>query len=529
MKKLLFASLVTFTILFSFIFGLVMLVLILTESIDIIFAVILTVAISVFFWYIGPFFTDLINRWVYKVKFVTPEELEKLHPEVAKLIRQVCEKYKFRFPKFGIIPDRNPTAFSYGSGRFNSRIVVTEGIFEFLNTKEANAVVAHELGHIVHRDFIVMMIASTILQIIYEIYAVAIRVRDRKSGGAAKLIALVAYVMYVIGIYLLYYLSRTREYYADEFSAEVTSPKDLADALVKIAYGIVVVPDDAKAKRLLESTRHLGIIDVKNAKHIGVASQMTNSDPQVISEVMVFDKISPWAKLIELNSTHPLTGNRLDFLSDLSKKHGYAFSFDIDGAIARLKVQKSKLYGGFFGGVFVYLLPFILLGLSIWFLPIQFCLAAFALGLLAKVAYKFPQTAPQKTTILDQMRNPYASPIRGAPIMLSGEVIGRGVPGYIFGEDMMFKDATGLTFLNYNSLFGFIGNIFFALGKIKTLFSVPSEATGWFYRSMGSFVSLKTLKTEKETVKSHPIIWSLIFPILLIGGSAYWYLYVPMQ
>ena len=77
-------------------------------------------------------------------------------------------------------------------------------------------------------------------------------------------------------------------------------------------------------------------------------------------------------------------------------------------------------------------------------------------------------------------------------------------------------DSTGLIFLNYSSLFSFIGNIIFALKKIKTLFEVPSTATGWFFRGLGSSVVLSKLETEKETVKSYPVIWSAIFPVVMI-------------
>jgi Zn-dependent protease with chaperone function len=524
MGKLFFVSLVTLTILFSFVFGLVILVLLYAEQINIVFAITLTIVINFFLWLVGPYITDFINRWFYKVKFVSKEELAQQHPEVAEIIEQVSAQYKFKFPKIGIIPDKNPTAFTYGSARFNARIVLTEGIFHFLTPKEARAVVAHELGHIVHRDFMVMMVASTLLQILYEIYAVLIRARGRKSGGV-KIIALAAYFFYVIGIYLLYYLSRTREYLADAFSAKITDPSDLSNALIKIAYGIVMAEDDDKAKRLLQSTRHLGIIDVKNAKHYGITSYITHDDPNVLSEVMVFDKVSPWAKLAELNSTHPLTGKRIYHLSYISKAQGQPFFFDIDSAIERLKIDKGKLWGSFLFGLIILLLPYLFALYALFFLPIALLPAAFALGLILQLPYKFPGSrSPVQTTVLEQMRNPYASPIRGKPVALSGQVIGRGVPGFIFGEDMMYQDSTGLVFLNYSSAFGFVGNIIFALGKIKKLFNVPSLAVGWFYRGIGSMISLKYIQTEQEKVISHPILWSLLLPLILIIVSLWWYI-----
>lgn len=527
MNKLFFASLFTFTILSSFVFGVVILVLLYTDQIDIGFAIGLTIIVNFILWLVGPMITDLINKWFHKAKFLSKEELFQEYPEVAQIIEQVSTQYKFKFPKVGIISDKNPTAFTYGSARFNSRIVLTEGIFHFLNPQEQRAVVAHELGHIVNRDFIVMMMASTLIQILYEIYSVLMRnVRGGKTEKGKMplfLIAAISYVLYIIGIYLLFYLSRTREYLADAFSAKITEPNDLSNALIKIAYGIVMAEDDDNSKRLLQATRHLGIIDVKNAKHYGITSYITHDDPNLLSEVMVFDKINPWAKLAELNSTHPLTGNRIGHLNDISKAQGRPFFFNIDSAVERMRIDKGRLWKSFLFGLLILSLPYLFALYALFFLPIALLPAAFAFGLILQISYKFPGGDVVETTILEQMRDPYASPVRGKPIVLSGQVVGRGIPGYIFGEDMMFQDSTGLVFLDYNSAFGFFGNIFFAFTKIKKLFGLPSRAAGWFYRSIGSMVSLKYIQTKQEKIRSHPILWTFLLPFILIIISLFGY------
>jgi Zn-dependent protease with chaperone function len=174
----------------------------------------------------------------------------------------VADEYRFAAPRIAFIPDRNPTAFTYGLLRSNARIVVTQGIFEFLSEDEQRAVVAHELGHILNRDFMLMTMAGMLVQILYQVYAALMRSSggssDKKGKGA--IIGLAALLCYYIGIYLLLYLSRTREYLADAFSASRVEPRHLATALIKIAYGIVAVEDTEATQSLLRSTRHLGVI-----------------------------------------------------------------------------------------------------------------------------------------------------------------------------------------------------------------------------------------------------------------------------
>ena len=98
--------------------------------------------------------------------------------------------------------------------------------------------------------------------------------------------------------------SRTRECLADAFSANRIEPRYLANALVKIAYGIVAVEDTEATQSLLRSTRHLGVIDVKNARYTGLLAESTVAS-QNAAEAMLFDTYNPWAALVQLNSTHP--------------------------------------------------------------------------------------------------------------------------------------------------------------------------------------------------------------------------------
>jgi len=515
--KLFGASLITLGLLFSFVFFIVILILLATDNVSIGPAIALTIGFNFLLWLVGPKITDFINRIFYKVHFLDQHAAEQQYPHIAKLIQSVADEYKFPFPKVGIINDNNPTAFTYGSARFNARLVLTQGIFKYLDHDEQKAVVAHEMGHIVHRDFIVMTVASTLVQILYELYAVLIRTRGRKNP--LPLIGLVSYVLYWIGTYLLLFLSRTRENLADAFSAKITEPDDLATALIKIAYGIVTESDDDKTKRLLASTRHMGLVDVKDAKATGSLTYVAHHDRSVIAEAMVFDSHNPWAKLIELNSTHPLTGRRIQRLSQMSSKSGRTFSYDVDGAAKKVHLDTGMIWGNFWKDIGMIVLPFTLFGVFLLTGSLALALAALGLGFLMKAMYRYPRREPAATTVLDEMRNPYASPLRGKPVLVEGHVVGRGVPGFVFGEDMMYQDKTGLIFVNYHSILGILGNLLFALRKVKKLMGLPSTADGWFHRSMASMLTLRRLQTSEGVTKSYRHVWSRIWPSLLIIGS----------
>ena len=521
------ASLVTLGMIFSFVCVIVILVLLYTDNMNIWLAIGLTVLINFIMWLVGPWVTDWINKFFYKVQFLTQEEVKQHYPHLESLIGQIASQYNFKFPKVGIIADDNPTAYCYGSGRYNSRLIFTRGITKYLNENEQRAVIGHEMGHIVNRDFIVMMVASTLVQILYEMYAVLSKSKgDRKNNLLA--IGLLAYVLYVIATYLLLFLSRTRELLADKFGAEATDPEDLSNALIKIAYGIVSEGDSAATTRLLNSTRHMGLVDVKDAKHTGGVSYITNNDKGAVTEAMLFDAYSPWAKLIELNSTHPLTGRRIQNLSRLPSKPGRTFSYNVESTASRVMLDKRRLWGVFWRDLGVMVLPFALgVGAGFATRNIGAGIAAFGVGLLLKTIYRYPSVqGATQTTVLDEMRNPYASPLKGKAIQLQGAAVGRGVPGFIFGEDMMYQDKSGLVFMDYHSAFSFFGNLFFALKKVKQMLGQASQASGWFYRSMASYLVLARLDVQgvEKPIRSYRKHWSLVWGVLVVGlglGLAY--------
>ena len=165
MARLVFASLITFGILVGMVAGLVLAALVAAGEVNLTLAIALTVIINLLIWLISPWLSDLTLRWFNQLEFLDDATVKQLYPGVHQLTHEVADSYRFKAPRIGFIPDRNPTAFTYGLLRSNARIVVTQGIFEFLTPDEQRAVVAHELGHIVNRDFILMTMAGMLVQI----------------------------------------------------------------------------------------------------------------------------------------------------------------------------------------------------------------------------------------------------------------------------------------------------------------------------------------------------------------------------
>jgi Zn-dependent protease with chaperone function len=520
--RLFFASLVTFGILVGMVAGLVLAALVASGEVNLTLAIALTVIINLVIWLISPWLSDLTLRWFNQLEFLDDATVRERYPGIHQLIHKVAGDYRFKAPKIGFIPDRNPTAFTYGLLRSNARIVVTQGIFEFLSEDEQCAVVAHELGHIVNRDFILMTMAGMLVQILYQIYAALARSRssssDRKGYGA--IVGLAALIAYYIGIYLLLYLSRTREYLADAFSASRVEPRHLAGALIKIAYGIVAIEDTEATQSLLRSTRHLGVIDVKNARYTGLLAESTASHAGAAAEAMLFDTYNPWAALVQLNSTHPLTGRRVAHLGEIAREKGQAFTdYDVEAAAARVQLDRGKLWSQFLGELLLLVAP-LLFGLVVGMLVAwQLAPAAIAVGVLATLPLRYPFRTPQPATVMALMGDPGASPVRGRPVRLDGKAIGRVQPGFIAGEDVIFQDKSGLMAVDFRSMLGLLGNLFAGWKRVPKHMDQQGEATGWFRRSMGGYLVLRELKTTAGSLRAKPFFWQVVLCLAVIIGT----------
>lgn len=533
------ASLITMSLLFGMVFVLLLGLVFIMESenpgLGLAIALGLTVVFNVGVFFLSPFLMDLTQRWLYGTRWISLDDLRRQSPEAAQIVEQVCQKHQLKQPRLGIIDDQNPTAFTYGSLPNTARLVVSQGLFTYLDDEEVATVYAHELGHIVHWDFALMTLAATLIQIMYLIYVFGQRMGrgggDNKAKDAAQSLALAAYVFYIVGTYLILYLSRTREYFADHFAAEVTgNPNALSRALVKIAYGIVEEGQrDKEPSRLMEGTRALGIYDAKSANSTGTAYRVAAS-PERVGRVFLWDLFNPWGWWMELNSTHPLTGKRVRALSTYAEQLGLTIEFDMGRVVQEGKrLSKQKLYGNFALDVALYaaeILGLTLgLGLGLIFIPMDWgflmgALVGLGAGILLKRSVMFPDfnQAPQ-SDVLTLMSNPYASPLRGQPVKLDGKLIGRGQAGYTFGSDLKLQDSTGMLFLRYSSRFGPIGNFLFGASQVEKLIGSSGSTLGWFRRGVAPWMDLIRFSSGGKVIDSYHRFWSLIAGIgaILLG------------
>ena len=209
------------------------------------------------------FFSDKIALASYRAQPVTPEENPEVYRRVAPIVQGLAQRMNIPMPKLYVIPDESPNAFATGRNPNHASVAFTAGILQFMNDSEIEGVVAHELGHVLHRDILISSVAATLAGAITWLASMARwgmifggmqrDDEDRGGGIGAILMMLLAPIAAAL---IQMAISRSREYDADAASAKyVGSPYPLIGALEKLETYSKRIPMDASP-----STAHMFII-----------------------------------------------------------------------------------------------------------------------------------------------------------------------------------------------------------------------------------------------------------------------------
>jgi heat shock protein HtpX len=206
------------------------------------------------------FFSDKIALMSYAAQPVSESQNPEVYRRVAPIVRNLCQRMGLPMPKLWMIPEDSPNAFATGRNPQHASVAFTSGILRIMEDREIEGVVAHELGHVLHRDILMSSVAATLAAAITLLARFAFFFegggrRDDRQGGVFGAIAMMILAP-IAAMLIQMAISRSREYEADAASAKYTgTPYELISGLQKL---------EAYSKRIpmlaTPSTAHLFIM-----------------------------------------------------------------------------------------------------------------------------------------------------------------------------------------------------------------------------------------------------------------------------
>lgn len=245
-------------------------------------------------------------------------------PHIHKMVEELAQAAGVPKPEVGVSEINIPNAFAYGRTSRSGHIAITRPILGLLDYDELRAVLGHEMGHIKHNDMAVTAAVSVIPMICYYI-AISFMFSGDRDNGATIVIGMLGYLFYLIGQLLVLFISRIREYYADEASVEFGNrPAALVSALYKLSYGASRCSEETIKD--LNTNRAFFVNDINNAKHdVTDFSQVDfDGDGKITDEELrklasMDIKISKKNGIMEVFSTHPDSLKRVKRLAELQE------------------------------------------------------------------------------------------------------------------------------------------------------------------------------------------------------------------
>ena len=233
------------------------------------------------------------------------EVTERQDPELHAVVDRLCALADMPKPRVAVARTDVPNAFATGHSGKSTVVCVTTGLRRRLDNVELEAVIAHELSHVAHRDVAVMTVAAFLGIVAGFLVQAGMRFallagggRSREGGPAPAVVALlvvaVSAAVWALSFLLTRALSRYRELAADRAAAHLTArPSALSSALTKISGDMARIP-----------TRDLRQVEPFNAFFFAPALARGGFS------------------LGSLLSTHPPVERRLAQLAEISRRIG---------------------------------------------------------------------------------------------------------------------------------------------------------------------------------------------------------------
>jgi heat shock protein HtpX len=211
------------------------------------------------------FFSEKIALMSYSAQPVTPTENPEIYRRVAPIVERLCQRMGLPLPKLWVIPEQSPNAFATGRNPHHASVAFTAGILQVMDDREIEGVVAHELGHVLHRDILISSIAAMLAGTITMLATMArwgmifggfSRSDDNDRGGGVLGELLMMILAPIAAVLIQAAISRSREYDADAASAKYTgTPYELISGLQKLEAYSKRIPMDASP-----ATAHMFIV-----------------------------------------------------------------------------------------------------------------------------------------------------------------------------------------------------------------------------------------------------------------------------
>jgi heat shock protein HtpX len=233
--------------------------------------------LAVIIGFSGSIISLLLSKWMAKMSMgvrVIETPTTEAERWLVETTYKLADKAGIPRPEVGIF-DGPPNAFATGPSKSNSLVAVSTSLFDLMDLKEIEGVIAHEINHIKNGDMITMTLVQGVLNslvfFISRLIANIIAPKDEEGNPNPFAYMAISFaleiVLSIFATMIAMWFSRYREYKADAGAVEIDGPYGIYYALAKLGQ----IPKDQIA--LPAEMKAFGIV--------GFISELFSSHPPI--------------------------------------------------------------------------------------------------------------------------------------------------------------------------------------------------------------------------------------------------------
>jgi len=194
----------------------------------------------------GSFISLIMSKWL-AIRSVGAIKIDPKNPKsetelyIVNTIKNLSEKVGIKMPEIAWF-DGEPNAFATGWSKNHSLVAVSNGLIENMEAPEIEAVIAHEISHIVNGDMITMTLLQGVVNtfVLFSSRIIANVItgifKSEFLGGVIYFVTatILQIIFGFLASFITMWFSRHREYKADKMGGELTSPEQMANALYRL-------------------------------------------------------------------------------------------------------------------------------------------------------------------------------------------------------------------------------------------------------------------------------------------------------
>ena len=191
----------------------------------------------------GSIISLLMSKWLAK-KTMRVQLIESPSNEVESwlvgTVQRQAQQAGIGMPEVGIFDSPSPNAFATGANKNSALVAVSTGLLQSMNRQEVEAVLGHEVSHVANGDMVTMTLIQGVVntfvvffsRIVGHLIDRVVFKTERGYGPGYFIGSIVAQIIFgLLANIIVAWFSRRREFRADAGGANLSSKRQMADAL----------------------------------------------------------------------------------------------------------------------------------------------------------------------------------------------------------------------------------------------------------------------------------------------------------